>query len=307
VTLKPVSGKAIPLTAGEVLRIEQVEGGQCVDFNAYNVHDYMEKLDCGFTRSFQSFTPGTGELIWSNAPRGRPMWAIMEMADSCDVDIAGHRCNQVAQEYAWGLTGHPNCQDTFAEAIREYGLTPDDVHDSFNLWMSTEIDADGRRRFKWNPAQPGDRVELLALFDVLAVPVTCGIGDLVGVNNFRFASVKVEVLGASPGTLALARKVNARWGHLATQVTSEAAAQREVRPTRGLLADPAYRPDFLPLPPVVTLDVALSDEEGEVVDGLVASGVYGTNPGEAIRAAFMRWCNENVALIPRARIRFTAS
>ena len=33
--LEPGTGKAIELLAGQILRIEQVEGGQCVDFNAF--------------------------------------------------------------------------------------------------------------------------------------------------------------------------------------------------------------------------------------------------------------------------------
>src|SRR3990170_5902439 len=33
----PVSGKAIAMRRGEVLRIRQLSGGQCVDFNAFNL------------------------------------------------------------------------------------------------------------------------------------------------------------------------------------------------------------------------------------------------------------------------------
>lgn len=67
-TLQPVTGKALPVLRGEVLRIEQVEGGQCVDFNAFNLHDYKEHLSCGFTRGIQGFNPRKGELVWTNAP-----------------------------------------------------------------------------------------------------------------------------------------------------------------------------------------------------------------------------------------------
>ena len=45
-------------------------------------------------------------------------------------------------------------------------LTPDDVHDSFNLWMATTIDETGRRRFRWNPARKGD------VFDVVAMSLS---------------------------------------------------------------------------------------------------------------------------------------
>ena len=40
--LEPIEGRALPVLKGEVLRIEQIRGGQCVDFNAYNLHDYKE-------------------------------------------------------------------------------------------------------------------------------------------------------------------------------------------------------------------------------------------------------------------------
>jgi len=231
-TLEPVTGKAVPVYRGEVLRIEQEVGGTCVDFNAFNLHDYKEFLDCGFTRSFQSFDPRRGEFIWTNAPRGRPMFAILEIADTCELDIVGHRCNRVFQELGWGMTAHANCQDTLAEAIREYGLTPDDVHDSFNLWMATDIDANGRRQFKWNPAQKGDRIDLLAMFDVLAAAVICGIGDLVGINNFTFTPVRIEIFEPSNATLALADCIEERWGRLESQVTTEDLAAVPVRAAR---------------------------------------------------------------------------
>ena len=50
--LEPVTGVAVPVYRGEVLKIMQVEGGTCADFNAYNLHDYKEHLDCGMTRFF---------------------------------------------------------------------------------------------------------------------------------------------------------------------------------------------------------------------------------------------------------------
>ena len=37
-TLQPGTGKAFEVRAGQILRIEQIEGGQCVDFNCFNLH-----------------------------------------------------------------------------------------------------------------------------------------------------------------------------------------------------------------------------------------------------------------------------
>jgi uncharacterized protein YcgI (DUF1989 family) len=302
--LQPVTGAAVPVRRGEVLRIEQVVGGTCVDFNAFSLHDYKETLDCGFTRSFQSFNPGQGELIWTNAPRGRPMFAIMQIPLTCELDIVGHRCNRIFQELGWGLSEHVNCQDSLAEAIREYRLTPDDVHDSFNLWMATTIDDSGRRQFRWNPAQRGDRFEVLALFDVLAVAVICGVGDLVGINNFAFAPIRLEVFEASPATDALTDAVVARWGNMKSQVGSADLASTPVLAERVLSADPGYRPAYRPAPAGHEVEIELSPAERRLLAALMESGQYGTTEGEAVRAACMRWCNRHVTRVRRPQIDF---
>ena len=304
-TIEPVTGKALPVHRGEVLRIEQLEGGTCVDFNAFNLHDHKEFLDCGFTRSFQSFDPRRGEFIWTNAPRGRPMFSILEIADTCELDIVGHRCNRVLQELGWGMTSHANCQDALAEAIREYRLTPDDVHDSFNLWMATTIDEQGRRQFKWNPARKGDRIDLLATFDVLAAAVICGLGDLVGINNFTFTPVKLEVFEGSESTARLAEEVERRWGRLESQVKEPDLADVPVLASRPLERDPDYSPAYRPAPTTELIEVELSADQRALVAGLIETGVYGETDGEAIRAAFMRWSNSNLTRIRRARISFS--
>jgi len=67
--LHPVSGKAVPVYKGEVLRITQVGGEQCVDFNAYNLNDYKEYMDVSACRRATSFHPKKGDIIFSNPPR----------------------------------------------------------------------------------------------------------------------------------------------------------------------------------------------------------------------------------------------
>jgi hypothetical protein len=235
------------------------------------------------------------------------MFAILELPDTCDLDIVGHRCNRIFNELWWGtrLPEHPNCQDTLAEAIREYGLTPDDVHDSFNLWMSTEVDPEGRRRARWNPARPGDRVEVLALFDVLAAVCICGIGELYGLNNYRYTPIRVEVLGATADTSRLVDGIEGRWGRLETQARPEDLAAVPVLATRELQADPDYRPSFRPAPRRESVEVELSEDEARLVAGLLETGLYGETDGEAIRAAFMRWSNSNYTRFKRPRLVFS--
>ena len=65
IVVQPVSGKALEVYKGEVLRIIQVEGAQCVDFNAFNLHDYKEYLGVSNTRSQHGFRPKKGDIVWS--------------------------------------------------------------------------------------------------------------------------------------------------------------------------------------------------------------------------------------------------
>jgi hypothetical protein len=233
------------------------------------------------------------------------MFAILGLPDTCEVDLVGHRCNRVFMELGWRMPEHANCQDTLAEAMREYGLTPDDVHDSFNLWMSTTVDVNGRRQYRWNPARQGDRVDLLALFDVLAVVCICGNSDLLGLSNYRFAPVAVEVYGASAASSELAERVEMRWGNLRSQVKTAQLTETPIQARRPLARDPSYQPQFRPSPATVMLQLQLNPDEERLAEGLRASGVYGDDLGEVIRSAFMRWCNAHHTPTRRARINFT--
>src|ERR1700753_3203704 len=76
--LEPGTGKALEVRAGQILRIEQIEGLQCVDFNCFNLHDYKEYMHCGRTRTVHGFNPTKGAFLWSQPPRERALMYILE-------------------------------------------------------------------------------------------------------------------------------------------------------------------------------------------------------------------------------------
>ena len=207
IVFQPVEGKAIPMKAGEVLRIIQVGNGQCVDFNCYNLHDYKERLSVGFTR-MHSFRPKEGDFLWSNPPRNNPMMKIVKMPAGCLTDTLHARCNAFLFEDYYGFHLHTNCQDTFATAIGEYRLTPDDVHDAFNLWMDTGWDDQGTTYIRRNSGRKGEYVDLLATMDVLAVPILCGSGDVQPTASFFPKPIEIRVFEASPKTLEMVKTDN---------------------------------------------------------------------------------------------------
>ena len=86
--IEPGQGKAIEVRAGEVLRIEQVDGGQCVDFNAFNLHDYKEFMHCGRIRTVHGLNPGPGDFLWSAPPRERAMMYLLEDTVRCNAETS---------------------------------------------------------------------------------------------------------------------------------------------------------------------------------------------------------------------------
>jgi uncharacterized protein YcgI (DUF1989 family) len=296
IVLQPVSGKALPVYRGEVLRLIQVEGEQCLDFDAFNLHDYKEYLGVSNTRSHHGFRPKKGDIVWSVHSRNRPMYLILEMPDTCVTDLLGGRC-KAALHYAEGFSPdaygiHTNCQDTFSAAIAEYGLTPDDVHDSFNMWMNTEWDSTGRYWITRNTGRKGDYVDLLAMFDTLAVPIVCGSGDTQTTSNYAFKPLQVQVFERSADTERLVQQYEARYGP--TSRTLADFKVREIRTDRELRPDPNYVPEFVNFPiRTRRIAVELSPEQHAALQQLMAAGL-GKTEGEALRTAFFMWYDRNI-------------
>jgi uncharacterized protein YcgI (DUF1989 family) len=300
--LEPGTGKAIEVRAGQVLRIEQVDGGQCVDFNAFNLHDYKEFMHCGRTRTVHGFNPSTGTFLWSAPPRERAMFYLL--ADTVGRnDVLFPRCSAYVYESTYGFSAHTNCHDIQAEAQREYGLTPDDVHDSFNLFMATEVLPGGAVRISRQDSRPGDHVELLALIDTLAVPNVCG-ADVMRTSNFFLKPVKVTVFEASAEDLARVPALPV----LRSQRTPKDFRNPVIKSDRELRRDPGYEPSFLNTPLSVTeVAVELDDDELALLRGYEHTPLYRGDLGAALRDIFFSWWEQQYVTSPNGAPTVTAS
>ena len=288
--LEPVTGIAFPVREGEVLRIIQEEdGGQCVDFNAFNIDDYKERLDVGRTRAYHGLFPKEGSFIYTNSPRDRAMFEILTMPSSCRAETLGARCNAVLFERLHGLPLHTNCQDTLAAAIGAYGLTPDDVHDSFNLWMNTELDPAGNMQLHRNTGSKGEYVDLLAIMDTVSVPIVCGSGDVMTTSNFSLKPIRVEVYEATDATVERARAAQKQHNSFRNNRTAEDFKVSEIKADRPLRLDPDYEPDWVNFPlRLTTVTCELSDEESKLLDEARTRDLApGTSDGTLLRSCAM--------------------
>jgi uncharacterized protein len=281
--LEPGTGKALEVRAGQILRIEQIEGLQCVDFNCFNLHDYKEFMHCGRTRTVHGFNPTIGAFLWSAPPRERALMYILDDTVGRN-DVLFPRCSAYLYESAYGFDAHTNCHDIQAEAQREYGLTPDDVHDSFNLFMFTEVTLDGRATIARQDTKPGDYVDLLALVDVLAVPNVCG-ADVMRTSNFSLKPIKLTLFEATAADMAAPPKTPV----LKSQRTPKDFRNSAIKADRALKRDASYRAEFVNTPiRVEEVAIELTDEEAAMLDRLRLP-VYGADDGAALRDLLFTW------------------
>lgn len=280
--LEPGTGKAFEVRAGQVLRVEQITGDQCVDLNVFNLHDYREFMHVGRTRTLHGTNPSTGSFLWSAPPRERALMYLQ--TDTAGInDTLFPRCSATMYESMHGFAEHTNCADIQAEAQREYGLTPDDVHDSFNLFMATRV-VDGMPEILRQSTAPGDLVELLALTDVLAVPNVCG-NDIMGTSNFSLNPVRVEVRTATTDEIEAVPPLRS----YATQRTPADFRQPTIRTERRLAKDPSYAPAFARTP-VRLIDVPVELDEA---DALRLRALHDRDryaeEGDALRDVLLSW------------------
>lgn len=280
--LEPGTGKALEVRAGQILRIEQIDGDQCADLNVFNMHDYREFMHAGRTRTLHGINPGEGDFLWSAPPRERALMYLQ--ADTAHTnDTLFPRCSANMYESIHGFAEHTNCADIQAEAQREYGLTPDDVHDSFNLFMATRV-VDAMPEIVRQATKPGDHIELLALVDVLAVPNICG-NDIMGTSNFSLSPLRVQVLTATREELDAVPPLRA----YATQRTPADFRQPEIRTTRELTRNPAYVATFARTPVrVVEVSVDLDGTDSLSFEQVRRDDLY-KNPGDALRDVVLSW------------------
>lgn len=282
--MQPGTGKAIEVLKGQILRIEQIEGPQCVDFNCFNLHDYKEAMHVGRIRAVHGLGPTAGDFVWSAPPRERAMMYFLADTVGCN-DVLFARCSAYLYESAYGFTSHTNCHDIQAEAQREYGLTPDDVHDSLNFFMCTSVDGD-RTVIKRQHSDVGDHVELLALMDVLAVPNVCG-NDVGRTSNFSLKPVKLSVLQANESDLARVPPLRTYPTNLRTPADFR---QPNIKADRALKRDADYAPQFTNVPlRTIDIEVPLDDEAHRRLTQSSLSEFYGEDEGAMLRDIVLSW------------------
>lgn len=166
--IPPGQATAIPVAAGEYLRIVNHLGQQVLDTWAHVAGDPGEVLSMEHCRDvlYKLFFEPGDVLI---TQKRRPLFQITTDTSPGRHDTLCAACD--ARSYAaLGLgDDHPNCSANYRRLLGEDRAVPC----PWNLFMDIPVAPDGRLSDRPSAARPGDYVELRALTDLVVVCSPC--------------------------------------------------------------------------------------------------------------------------------------
>ena len=161
------------MSTGQLLRIEDLEGQQAIDFICYNRANLAEKFWAAHSAKLNGTIYLTkGHVLYSDL--AAPMMTIVE--DTVGVnDVICGSCSAVLDELRYGPDkATPGCMDNFQAAIEPWGLKRADIPMCFNVFLDYPVEEGGKVAIdKDPPSKAGDHVILRAEMDLLAVISNC--------------------------------------------------------------------------------------------------------------------------------------
>ena len=199
--LAPQTGWGLALLRGQHLRITDPLGEQVSDLVSFSLEDGAEWLSSGRTIDYANTIYLTqGHVLYSN--RSRPMWTIVE-------DTVGRHdflltpCSPETFSLIYGAKGHhPSCFENLASNLAPFGVAPDAIPTTFNVFMNVDVAPSGELSIRPPRSRPGDYAVFRAEMD-LVVGVTACSAEMS--NNWSFKPIDVEVFAGAPPPAGVSR------------------------------------------------------------------------------------------------------
>lgn len=188
--IPPRSGVSFILKKGQQLKVVDIEGEQVSDFICFNLHDKAEYLSSGRTIDYaETIFLTTGHPFYSN--RSNIMFDIIE-------DTVGRHdflltpCSAETFRIIYGhAQPHRGCFGNLCAALEEYGIIPDQIPISFNIFMNVTVDGNSGKVAVLPPkSKAGDYIILKARMDLIIGLTACSAEMS---NNYSFKPIGYEV------------------------------------------------------------------------------------------------------------------
>lgn len=189
--IAPRSGVAFELRAGQSLKVIDPEGEQVADLLAFHRHDTGEVLSCARSIDYAGKIYFTrGDSLYSN--RSRVMLDIT--ADTTGRhDVLMPPCSPEMFRRLYGDENPPpGCFGNLARALAPYGIAPDAIPVTFNVFMHVALDGrTGKTRVLPPLSKPGDFIIFKARMDLLVGLTACSAPHS---NNRACTAIHYDIL-----------------------------------------------------------------------------------------------------------------
>ena len=184
--IPPRSGTAFILKKGERLTITDIQGEQVSDFICFNLHDKKEYLSSGRTIDYaETIFLTKGNPFYSN--RSNVMFEIIE-------DTVGRHdflltpCSADTFRIIYGDTNpHRGCFGNLSEALKVYGIEPDEIPVCFNIFMHVSVDGETGKISVLPPkSKADDHIIIEAVIDLIVGMTACSAEMS---NNYSFKPI----------------------------------------------------------------------------------------------------------------------
>jgi uncharacterized protein YcgI (DUF1989 family) len=187
--LEPQSGTGFTLAAGDTLRVIDPLGEQVSDLVAFAAADPAEWLSSGRTIDYNNtIYLTTGHILYSN--RSTPMLTII--GDTVGRhDFLYTPCSPETFAIIYKTTAHhPSCFENLLGGLRPFGIDPDRIPTTFNIFMNVTISPGGELHIRPPLSQPGDSITMRAEIDLIVGLTACSAEMS---NNYRFKPIEYEI------------------------------------------------------------------------------------------------------------------
>ena len=188
--IPPRSGVSFILKKGQQLKVVDIEGEQVSDLICYNLHDTSEYLSSGRTIDYaETIYLTKGHPFYSN--RSNVMFTMVEDTVGTH-DFLLTPCSAEMFRIIYGHTDpHRGCFGNLCEALKEWGITPDNIPTCFNIFMNVPVDGvTGKVSVLPPKSKAGDHVILKATMDLIVGITSCSAGMS---NNFSYKPIGYQV------------------------------------------------------------------------------------------------------------------
>ncbi|MDB5876949.1 MAG: uncharacterized protein JWQ41_363 [Variovorax sp.] len=188
--IAPQSGAGFRIKTGQVLRVYDPYGEQVSDLFAFKEDDHRCALSSGRSIDYASkIYLSKGDVLYSND--SRVMFSIVE-------DNVGRHdflltpCSQEMFEILYKHKGHhPSCFENLYKAFAPFGIQPEQIGTTFNIFMNVEVAPDGQVSVKPPLSKAGDFIELRAEMDMVCALTSCSAENS---NNGSFKPIDYEII-----------------------------------------------------------------------------------------------------------------